>query len=180
MLKATTDDKTIQYSRSTPLFFATITNRPGCVEFLVKQAGSPRCNDKYGDTPIHVACLLGHLTIVRILPNAGVNIKQKESTHNATPLLKATSMRKVKVIEFLLHKEVGLRARNVQGRNALELAKTHHSGENEAVRFIERCVAKLGDESKKQTARETPGIEGPETETSGPERPETVDKSSRD
>ena len=79
------------------------------------------------------------------------------------------------MIEFLLHKGADLRARNVQGCNALELAKTHHPGENEAVRLIERWIAKPGDEPKKQTARETPGIEGPETETSGPERPETVD-----
>ena len=175
MLKATTDDRTKQYRRSTPLFFATITNRPGCVEFLVKQAGSPRCNDKYGDTPIHAACLLGHLTIVSILLNAGVDIKQRESTHNAMPLLKAASMGKVKVIEFLLHKGADLRARNVQDCNALGLAKRYHPEENEAVRFIERWIAKLGNEPKKQTARETPAIEGLEMETSGPERPETVD-----
>ena len=111
--------------------------------------------------------MLGHLAIVRILLNAGVDIELRESTHNATPLLKAASIGKVKVIEFLLHKGADLRARNVQGRNALELAKTHQPGENEAVRFIERWIARLAGEPKKQTARETPGMEGPETVDSG-------------
>ncbi|KAK3167427.1 hypothetical protein OEA41_010554 [Lepraria neglecta] len=68
-------------------------------------------------------------------------------------------------------------------RNVLELAKTHQPGENEAVRFIERWIARLGDEPKKQTATETPGMEGPETVDSGtgvPGARSSRDKTSRD
>lgn len=46
MLEATTNDKTKQCRHSPSLFFATITHRPSCVEFLVKPAESPRDNDK--------------------------------------------------------------------------------------------------------------------------------------
>lgn len=104
----------------------------------------------------------GHLAIVHILLNAGVEIALKENIHNATPLLKAASMGRLKAIGFLLHKGADLRVRNIQGRNALELAQTYQPGGNEeAVRFIEKWIAKLGDEPKKQTAREIPGIERP-------------------
>lgn len=55
--------------RFTPLHQAVVADHPEVVEFLLQHGASQIHKDDYGMVPLHYACRLGHITIVRMLMN---------------------------------------------------------------------------------------------------------------
>ncbi len=150
MLDAITTDENrwnaFWFLRATPIFFAAITCHVDCVRYLLQCGPS---NSKYGDTPLHAACVLGNLVIVQLLLDAGVDIELRDSVNTETPLLKAASTGKTEVIMYLLEQGADPMAKNPCGRNALEHARLHEPGQHPAAvelldQWIKRC-----DEPKK-------------------------------
>ncbi|KAL6718947.1 hypothetical protein ACLMJK_003182 [Lecanora helva] len=126
--------------RATPLFIAAYRGHVECVEYLLSCGAS---NSKYGDTPLHVACVLGNLPIVRKLLEAGVDIELRDSVFDETPLLKAASTGQTAVVKHLLEQGADTAALNQHGRNALEHARWHEPGRHpDAVDLFEKWMGK--------------------------------------
>jgi len=62
--------------------------------------------------PIHLAAQLGHIKMVRLLEEKGVNLVEKDS-HQHTPLYYAIRVRDEKTVEFLLEKRVSIGAQEL-------------------------------------------------------------------
>lgn len=142
MLEATTSEtnrwNSTWHMKATPLFFATIRNHIDCVRYLVQHGAS---NSKWGDTPLHAACVIGSLEIVRIMLGTGVDIEIRDSLYDETPLLKAASTGKTDVIKYLLSKGADPHARNSHGRDSLEHCKLHQPGKHpQAVAAIKSWI----------------------------------------
>ncbi|KAL8808758.1 MAG: hypothetical protein Q9200_004043, partial [Gallowayella weberi] len=74
---------------ATPLYFAAGMGKETAVKALLDRGADPRCRNMIGDMPIHVACWRGFAPIVRIMLDAGVDIEQRDTEFEATPLLHA-------------------------------------------------------------------------------------------
>ncbi|MDO9438772.1 ankyrin repeat domain-containing protein [Hydrogenophaga sp.] len=88
----------------TPLLYAIDEgdDAEAVVKFLLKQPGiDPDLANKVGEAPLHLACRLGVLGIVRLLVNAGANIERPDA-EGATPLHLASEEGAFEVVKWLL------------------------------------------------------------------------------
>ncbi|KAL8760314.1 MAG: hypothetical protein Q9199_000096 [Rusavskia elegans] len=138
---------------ATPLFLAADNGQETIVKALMARGADPRCRNTVGEMPIHVACWRGFASTVKLMLDAGIDIEEKDLTHDETPLLKAASTGQPRVLKLLLDRGANMDAVTQHGRNALVHAQLHRKeGNEEAVRLLEGEYKKKKEEEKDHRA----------------------------
>lgn len=147
-IEARTSNATIwtggnRFRVATPLFLAASNGNEAACKTLLARGADPRCRNAMGEMPIHVACWRGYPSVVRLMLDAGIDIEEKDLTHDETPLLHAAGNRQLLVLKLLLERGADMDAVNPYGRNALNHARLHQkTGNEEAVHFLEQAYEK--------------------------------------
>lgn len=94
------------------------------VKQLLKDGASVKFCDKHKRTPLHIACSLGHLTIVQLLISFGSNIDAC-SLNKQTPLHEACIGGHVKIIQLLIPEVADLDYVDHLGRSAAHYCALH-------------------------------------------------------
>ncbi|CAG7817069.1 unnamed protein product [Allacma fusca] len=84
--------------------------------------------DTSGRWPLHIAALLGHSVIARLLLDFGAQKDQPDTNLERTPLLYASAT-SIETVQILLHYRVDINSRNKFGANALHYAAGAGQGE---------------------------------------------------
>lgn len=81
--------------------------------------------NSYGNTPLHIACLNGHLNICQELVDAHANLESM-NFRGQTPLhIAAASTHGVDCLMFLLRQNVDLNKQSLDGRTPLHMTAIH-------------------------------------------------------
>ncbi|KAM3066652.1 hypothetical protein ACMFMG_002364 [Clarireedia jacksonii] len=116
-------------SNTTPLIAAVQTHHLKTASLLLDAGASPSLALKStGETPLHIACRIGDLPIVKLLVQNSASLTSRDA-HLNTPLLVATRWRHAPIVEYLLEQGADLEARDSKGSTALLLACRHGCGE---------------------------------------------------
>lgn len=128
-------------NHATPLILATGNGRTANVRHLVARGANIRARNGLGEMAIHLAAWRGHLDIVRMMLDEGIDIEVKDLRFNETPLLKAASTGKTAIILLLLERGADIRATTQLGRDALKHAVLHQRGNDEAICALENYIS---------------------------------------
>lgn len=88
------------------LLEATRVNNVAAVKDAVDRLADPNCAGEDTQSALHIACQLGNLDIVRLLCNAGADVRQLRDDR-ATPLFNAAQGGHPDVVDFLLEFDPG-------------------------------------------------------------------------
>lgn len=79
----------------------------------------------YGNSPLHIACLNGHLPVCQLLLSYGANI-EATNYRGQTPLhISAASTHGVDCLNFLVEKNVDINRQSLDGRTPLHMTAIH-------------------------------------------------------
>ncbi len=107
----------------TPLHYAMLYENLKCISLLA--ANSARFDVVHkGMLPIHMACLLGKVDVLRALVDSGkgVGVDDTDMISNATPLFYAAFAGSIPCIELLLSKSAFIDAEDTAGYTPLLIA----------------------------------------------------------
>lgn len=100
------------------LLFAVRTNDFGRAGKWLQLGADPKTRSLTGDTPLHIASVVGSAPIVDLLLNAGVDINARSHT-GATPLQTAVFHGHAGIVQSLIERGADLDARDSRGETAL-------------------------------------------------------------
>ena len=92
------------------------------VEFLLQSGENPNAADEDNFTVLMIASRQGHLDIVKILLDAGVNLRAVDNTNGFTALIWAAEGGHPEVVQILLSAGAKLNAASSTGKTALHMA----------------------------------------------------------
>lgn len=72
--------------RRSALHFAIDRNAVDCVEILLKYGANANTPQVFTETPLHTACALGHKEIVKMLLDAGADVRSQFGKQRLTAL----------------------------------------------------------------------------------------------
>lgn len=116
------DVNEVDEHRYTPLFWAV---QGGSVEFIksiVKDGANLEAINEFGQTPLIVAVLLNHESIVRELVSLGSDVNRPDAIEGQTPLILAARDGRLEIVKFLLEEKANPLFTNKKGQTALSLA----------------------------------------------------------
>jgi ankyrin repeat protein len=88
--------------KQTALIFAAKNGYVDCVRVLVEEGKSnPEKGDRFLRTPLHYACINGHIEVVKYLLSHGVNANAADSSNN-TPIHFAAAFGYIKILHLLV------------------------------------------------------------------------------
>lgn len=90
--------------------------------YLITEGANIHARDRKGVTLLHVACLRGHLRIVKLLVQNHVAINVKTIRGHFTPLHCAVFSQKVDLVSYLLTLNVDLYTLTAEGDTAFKIA----------------------------------------------------------
>lgn len=108
----------------TPLFAAAEANQPKVVDFILSYCGTDTIEEESDDseeTPLCVACRLGHVEVAKILLRRGANT-EVECKDGMTPLCFASKAGKYRLVMLLVARGVFIDATTKYEQTALHLA----------------------------------------------------------
>ncbi|PQE07328.1 ankyrin repeat protein [Rutstroemia sp. NJR-2017a WRK4] len=118
-------DVNVWSSNLTPLIAAVQTHHLKTTELLLDAGADPSLALKStSETPLHIACRMGDLPIVKLLVQNSASLSARDA-HLNTPLLVAARWRHPSVIEYLLEQGADIEATDAKGSTALLLACRH-------------------------------------------------------
>ncbi|PQE28391.1 ankyrin repeat-containing domain protein [Rutstroemia sp. NJR-2017a BBW] len=118
-------DVNVWSSNLTPLIAAVQTHHFRTTELLLDAGADPSLALKStSETPLHIACRMGDLPIVKLLIQNSASLSARDA-HLNTPLLVAARWRHPSVIEHLLEQGADIEAKDAKGSTALLLACRH-------------------------------------------------------
>jgi len=123
--KAPRTNVNVWSSNLTPLIAAVQTHHFKTTELLLDAGADPSLALKStSETPLHIACRMGDLPIVKLLIQNSASLSARDA-HLNTPLLVAARWRHASVIEHLLEQGADIEAKDAKGSTALLLACRH-------------------------------------------------------
>ncbi|RDD37563.1 Transient receptor potential cation channel subfamily A member 1-like protein [Trichoplax sp. H2] len=144
----------------TPLHMSTSNGRLEVTITLLERGVNILCRDDEEATPLHGACMEGHLDIVKALVNYAKtgrhgyyelkDVLNATDTDNCTPLHYATENSHASVVAFLLENGADVNAKKSNGKTSLHLAAVRSL---EIVKLLLRYGAKV---NVKNTKSQTP------------------------
>lgn len=97
----------------------------GACRLLLYQEASVNAQNAYGNTPLHIACLNGHLSICEELCASGADV-EAVNYRGQTPLhIAAASTHGVDCLYFLLEQKVDINKQSNDGRTPLHMTAIH-------------------------------------------------------
>jgi|WetSurMetagenome_2_1015567.scaffolds.fasta_scaffold89984_1 ankyrin repeat protein len=117
------------------------------VNLLVNNGAIVDATELDGETPLHMAALMGHFSVVHLLVSKGADINAKD-TSGFTPLFKAVTMRHEKTINALIEEGADVNAKDNSGFTVLDLAKNYKVLDEKDLKILE-MLKKYGAKSGK-------------------------------
>ncbi|CAJ1945474.1 unnamed protein product [Cylindrotheca closterium] len=108
--------------RMTCLHCASKNQYPEIVLLLLKHGADIEARDEDGWRPMHYACRLNHLDIVRVLIEQGAQLEAPGGGSRSTPLHLACQYGKSRLVRLLLRKGANAKTRNAENLGPLQLA----------------------------------------------------------
>ncbi|HZV53798.1 MAG TPA: ankyrin repeat domain-containing protein [Rhodocyclaceae bacterium] len=131
------DSNTSDRSGTTLLMFAAVNGNDELVEFLLRSRANILKQNKYGDTAVGLAALVGNLPIVRRLVEAGADV----ATQGWNALHYAAFNGHVEVVQFLVSKGAALDMPAPNRQTALMFAA--RNGHLEVVKILVEADADM-------------------------------------
>jgi len=117
----------------TGLWYASAFDRKKMARMLLgRGAKGDECG--YGDSPLHVACVTGHISIVKLIVQSGANINVRSHQLGDTPLSRACAYGHLEVARVLVSVGADVDSSNNEGFTPLHFACQH--GHIEICRFL--------------------------------------------
>ncbi|HAA59112.1 MAG TPA: hypothetical protein DCE42_30435 [Myxococcales bacterium] len=128
------NDKEPTYKR-TALHWAASKGSVSFVKALLRRGADPRAKDKYGDTPLHIACNTKKVssTLIEALLAAGASPNTRNN-RKETPMFTAASNNHTEALETLHRRGGKLHLKNKWGESLLHVAAT--DGSTDAVTWL--------------------------------------------
>lgn len=104
------------------LFSAVKGNDINLANQLIKGGANVNGIDETGQSPLHHACYLGYVDIVKILINSGADVNKKVPERNLTPLYGATMNGDLDVVTLLVDNGAKINIKDDQGTAPLMAA----------------------------------------------------------
>nr|UVF58849.1 ankyrin repeat protein E2 [synthetic construct] len=113
------------------------------VRILMANGADVNATDNWGDTPLHLAAVRGHLEIVEVLLKAGADVNASDEMLGDTPLhLAAADDGHLEIVEVLLKHGADVNAQDKFGKTPFDLAIDNG---NEDIAEVLQKAAKLND-----------------------------------
>ena len=104
----------------TPLLKAARRNHLPVLQLLQERGADLRARNLDGEMAIHLAALCGHINVIRIMLDSGVEVDIRDPLWNETALHKAASQERERATQLLLENGADPRAVNKLGRDVLQ------------------------------------------------------------
>lgn len=134
----------------TPLEIAAFEGQADRVARFLREGQNPEGKDKK-NTAIYFAILNGHVAVVRLLLDAGVNPNLDWGKSGGTLLTNAVQFDRVEIVEMLL--ERGARVNAASGSSAVFIAKIHDRRKILAILLSFGGHLKVGEEESFEKSR---------------------------
>ena len=131
-------------SRATAAWIAAASNQIDVLCYLVDRGARPTYRNEFGESPLDIACKLGHIEIVRYLVET---VGVPTETCNAlgrTPFLTACAEGNVDLIRYLIHAGVDMTTATVESGGTCLHACSFVCGRVDAVRVLLEHGARPG------------------------------------
>ena len=152
----------------TPLLKAAQRDHLPVLQLLQERGADLRARNHGGEMAIHLAALYGHVNVIRMMLDSGVEIDIRDPGWNETALHKAAAQDRWRATQLLLENGADPRAVNKLGRDVLQhTMAVKKNGNPEIMRLLkERLdVLRTIDEKKRQKGleelKEQPSNENP-------------------
>jgi len=106
------------------LMAASIKGHTELVDYLLKSGANPNITNLQGVGPLYSCSMLGLTEIVKKLLAHGANPNVEIKAVNATPLMIAVANNETEIVSILLKHGAKLNIENIEGKTAIELAKS--------------------------------------------------------
>lgn len=139
----------------TPLHQAVTLGRPEAVKLLLNAGACLNAQDREGNTAIHVCCLRGHPTILKILlshSDADIGINMTDS-RGRSPLHKAAYRGSTECIQLLLKSGADLGAKTKSGISAVTLILQLPNGTKILGKQFDESITTNGIDPSEYTCR---------------------------
>ena len=145
------------YKGRTPLYLAALYGRAEITKYLLNNGADPlkRANWKDYATPLHVAATQGHLTIVGMFVDKGVNVNCK-TMNGITPLISAARHRKPEVVELLIKHGGNLNVKDSHGKGVLHGYDWSKEVNDDLTKTIDLLITAGADVNSLSDEGETP------------------------
>ena len=141
----------------TPLLKAARRDHLPVLQLLRERGADLRARNRGGEMAIHLAALNGHVNVIRMMLDSGVEVDIRDPGWNETALHKAASQDQERATHLLLENGADPRAVNKLGRDVLQhTMAVQENGNPEIMRLLkERLdVLRTIDEKKRQKGLE--------------------------
>jgi len=123
LLQAGESPLCINYFGKTPFFEAVSRGDHDIVQAFLEVKPSVDLAGPNKVTPMHIACLNGHASIICLLIAAGASLKAQDALYGWTPLHWAISQSNIFIVEILLAANTPLDIKDLENRTPLQLAE---------------------------------------------------------
>jgi ankyrin repeat protein len=106
---------------TTAFLLALRRRNPDIARLLLDHNADEHVCDKHGDTPLHLAVLLGYLDVCRVLLERNADVNSK-NYHGSTPLLHASEFGTPDIVQLMLDYNADVQARHANGDTLLHRA----------------------------------------------------------
>ncbi len=119
----------VRYSAKSYANFEAFDGEKNILGYLVEQGANVNLADRFGRTPLSIACSMGSMRVVKHLVEQGADIN-RENQHGQTPLLEACQCNHEDIVKYLVERGADVNVADEFGKTPLFWA---HFLENEAL-----------------------------------------------
>ncbi|XP_023265113.1 B-cell lymphoma 3 protein isoform X1 [Seriola lalandi dorsalis] len=154
LLSAGADPAALDRNGQTALHLCCEYNQCECISVVLSQSSSSTCLESRnyeGLSPLHLAVLLGHQDLARMLLDAGADINAMDIKSGQSPLMHAVESNNADMVHFLIENGCDVNSQSYSGNTALHSACGR--GQVDTVRLLLKSGA---DSSLKNYHNDTP------------------------
>ncbi|XP_071325726.1 B-cell lymphoma 3 protein homolog [Trachinotus anak] len=154
LLRAGADPAALDRNGQTALHLCCEYNQRECLSVVLSRSSSSTCLESRnyeGLSPLHLAVLLGHKDLARMLLDAGADINAMDIKSGQSPLMHAVESNNVDMVHFLIENGCDVNSQSYSGNTALHSACGR--GQVDTVRLLLKSGA---DSSLKNYHNDTP------------------------
>ncbi|RDW85418.1 hypothetical protein BP5796_03743 [Coleophoma crateriformis] len=140
------------YSMETPLMEAIRLKSHTIVDMLLQRGADSQATNRYGQTPLEIACGVGDKRTVDLILGAGKASNKQYPGFMSMPLILATKSNHSEIVDMLIQSGADIEAKDMDGQTSLHIASG--SANNRVVEVLLRNGANI--EAKEPGQSRTP------------------------